>query len=183
MRKIQYIGAALLLGGCVNELLTIHIEQEGSGVVEGASVLGELLTALTIGGFDDLSVNIEQELANQGVDPGDISAVHVTELVLSTPDGEDLSFLDTIAITIVSPGLEEVRIAHAESFPEGVTSVALTLDDVDLTEYVVAESLTVNTEASGTLPAEDTTIHVLMGIDVTATVQGAAKQADRADEL
>ncbi len=186
MKGNQYVrGLAIgLLGtACVGELLTIHIEQQGSGVVEGGGLVGELLTTLTLGGFDDLSVNIEQELANQGVAPGDISSVYVTELTLSTPDGEDLSFVSSLSIWIASPGLDPVRIAHGEDFPEGQKTVSLTLDGVDLTDYVVAESLTVETQADGTLPENDTTIEVLMGLDVTATAQGACTQAERADEL
>lgn len=175
--------APLLLGvACVAKLLTVRIEQEGSTLVEGAGVIGGILSALTLGGFDDLSVNIEQELANQGVAPGDIDTVYVVELTLSTPDGADLAFLDTLDIYVESPGIDKVRIAHQDDFPEGVTTVEMAIDGVDLTEFVVAESMTITTEASGSLPEDDTTIDVFMAIDVTATVSGAINQADRASE-
>lgn len=150
-------------------------------MVEGAGIVGQVLGALEIGGLDDLSVNVEQELQNQGVAKGDISSAYLVEITLSTPDGDDLSFLDSLALTISSPGLDTARIAHAEDFPEGETSVTLTLDGVDLTEYLLAESLTIATDASGELPADDTTIEVYLALDVEATVQGACNAAERAE--
>jgi hypothetical protein len=177
-RPLLVAGLLLAPTGCAH-LLTITVEQEGSTVVPGAGVVGELLGTLDIGGFDDLSVNVDQELANQGVDPGDISSVRVSELRLSTPDGDDLSFLTVLDISIGSEGMDTVRIAHQDAFPEGEKTVEMDLDDEDLTAYVVADSMVVTTDAEGTAPPDDTTIDVYMAIEVTATVQGAAKQLDQ----
>lgn len=169
----------LLVGACVGELLTVRVEQGGSTFIQGGGVLGGVLSALELGGFDDLSVNVDQELANQGVSPGDIASVYVVELSLSTPDGEDLAFVDTLDIFVSAPGLETARIAHLDDFPAGVTSLEMELDGVDLTDYVVAESMTITTEAAGTLPENDTTIDVFMAIDVEATAAGACSQVQK----
>lgn len=170
--------ALLALAAC-SGLMTVRIEQEGSGTVPGAGFLGELLGAFDLGGFDDLDVSIDQELANQGVAEGDVSEVRLAQLTLSTPDAADLSFLTSISVYIESPGVEKVRIAHLEDFPAGVASVDLELDDVDIKDHVIAASLSITTDASGTAPSEDTTIEAFIAIDVEATAQGACNAASR----
>jgi hypothetical protein len=178
--RASALGLSLLFApGCVGKLLTVRIEQEGSTVVPGAGLVGGVLGALSLGGFDDLSVNVDQELANQGVEPGDIASVHVVELSLSTPDAPDMAFIDTLEVDIGSEGMDTVRIAHLEDFPEGEPDLDMVLDDEDLTAYVVADSLQVTTDASGSAPEDDTTINVFMALEVQATVSGAAKQVDK----
>lgn len=164
---------------CVGDLLTVRIEQEGSTLVECGGVLGDVLSGLSLAGFDDLSISIDQELANQGVSDGDIASVYVVELSLSTPDGPDLAFLDTLEIYASAPGLDTVRIAHLDDFPAGAMAVTMELDGVDLTGFVVADSMTITTNATGTLPEDDTTIDVFMAIDVEATAAGACNAIER----
>lgn len=169
----------LLVGACVGELLTVRVEQSGSTEIDGAGALGGVLSTLQLGGFDDLSVNVDQELANQGVAPGDIASVYVVELGLTATPG-DLSFIDTLEIFVSAPGLDTVRIAHIEDIPAGTSQASMTLDGVDLTDYVVAESMTITTQAEGTLPEDDTTIDVFMAIDVEGTASGACSQVEKA---
>ena len=177
---VRATALTLLLGACVSDLLTLDVEQSGSTVVEGGGLVGAALGVLAITGFDDLSVAVDQELANQGVAPGDIASVYLTALTLSTPDGDDLAFLESLTFLVESPGLPSVRIAYADAFPEGVTSLPLKLEGVDLTAYVVAESMTITTVAEGTLPEEDTTVDADMTLAIEATAQGACNQAERA---
>ena len=172
-RRRYLVPAAFLLGACIGELLTIRVDESASTVVEAGGIVGELLTSLSFAGFDDLSVSIDQELANQGVAPGDVESVHIVELEFSTPDGADLSFLSEVSVYVSAPGLDTVLVAFQDTFPEGVTTVALELPDEDLTAYVEAESMTLTVDASGELPEEDTTIDVALAIDVEATPQGA----------
>lgn len=169
----------LLALACTAGLVVVRVDHEASTVVEGAGVLGELLTTLELGGLDDLSLSVEQELANQGIAPGDITEARLVELVLSTPDGEDLSFLTSVSFAISAPDLDTVRIAYGDEFPAGQTSVTLSLDDVDLAPYLVAESMSIGTEAEGELPEDDTTIEADIALDVTATAQGACNAAKR----
>ncbi len=169
----------LLALACTAGLVVIRVDHDASTTVEGAGVLGELLTSLELGGLDELSLSVEQELANQGVAPGDITEARLVELVLSTPDGEDLSFLTSVSFSISAPDLDTVRIAHADEFPPGQASVTFSLDDVDLTPYLVAESMSIGTDADGELPEDDTTIDAYIALDVTATAQGACNAANR----
>lgn len=174
MRPLRWLPLALL--ACAR-LLTVHIEQQASTVVEGAGALGVLLDALAFTGFTELDVTVDQELANQGVSDEEIDAAYLTAFTLSTPDGDDLSFLDTFEVYVAADDLDRVRIAHQDDFPEGAPSVDLVLDDVDLAPYIVAPSMTITTEVSGTAPMEDTTVDADIALDVEATPTGACNAA------
>ncbi|MFZ5482276.1 MAG: hypothetical protein ACOZNI_36280 [Myxococcota bacterium] len=166
-----------LLIACVSDLLTFDVEQDATTEVEGVGAIGIVLDALDFTGFGEMDVAVEQELENQGVAEGDVESVRVTTFTLSTPDGEDLSFIDTFAVNISAPGLDTVQIAHQDEFPEGVTTVEMVIDDVDLAPYVVAESMTVETLADGEAPWDTTTIDAHIVLIVEATAQAACKQA------
>jgi hypothetical protein len=176
MRTAHPLPLLLLALGACSSLLTLEVEQTASTVVDG-SALGGLLGALEFTDFGGLDVSIDTELQNAGVAPGDVAHVHVTQLTLSTPDGEDLSFLDGLAVYVSSDGLETVRIARLDAFPDGVTAVDLELDEVDLAPYVVADALTVTTEAEGVPPSSDTTVDAFLRLEVQATAQGACNAA------
>jgi hypothetical protein len=173
--------ALLLAAGACSQLLTIDIEQSAETVVPG-SALGGLLGALDFTGFTDLEVSIDTELQNAGVAPGDVRHVYVTQLTLSTPDGDDLAFLSSLAVYVSAEGLDTVRIASLDAFPDGVATLDMALDEVDLAPYVVAEALTVTTEAEGTSPASDTTVVADLRLQVEATPQGACNAARGAAE-
>src|SRR5690349_2351297 len=75
--------------GC--DLLRIEVEQDASTVVEGSGVLGGLLQTLDLGELDDFDLTVEQELADQGVEPGDLRSVELTRFTLT--GDPDLGFL------------------------------------------------------------------------------------------
>ena len=118
---------ALLLLAC-SELLAFTVEEESSATVEGLGTLGAVLGALELA---DFTVSLDEQLANQGVNRGDLADARVTALVLSSPDGE-LDFIDTMRVSIEAPGVATARIAYVEDIPEGATEVTLLLDDVNL---------------------------------------------------
>lgn len=169
---------ALGLLAC-SELLSVDIEDRASTVVEGAGALGGVLGVLQLAGWDGLSVTVEDELANQGVAKGDLVSAQLTALVLSSPDGE-LDFLTRIDVYVESPGVEKVRLAYADEVPDGATTLALTLEDVDLVPYIEAESLAITTSAEGVAPVEDTTVDANLALTVTATPRGACNAAGQA---
>jgi hypothetical protein len=166
----------LLLVACVSDLLTFDVEHEATTEVEGAGALGIVLDALSFAGFADMDVAVEQELQNQGVADGDVKTITLTTFTLSTPDGDDLSFIDTFAVYVSAEGLDEVRIAHQDDFPEGVTTVEMVLDGAELAPYVTSESMTVTTVAEGEAPWDTTTIDAHVVLSVEATAQAACKQ-------
>lgn len=164
----------LLLLGC--GLLRFEIEEEASTEVQGAGLLGELLQTLSFTGLDDFDATVEQEIADQGVEPGDVRSLVLTRLALSAEP--DLSFIDTMEIYVSAPGVDEVRVAHGADFPPGQAEVELELDEVDLVEALVAGAMTFRVEVDGTAPVEDTQVT----LDIAAEVEASAKGACRATQ-
>lgn len=171
------IGAALAAGpgmmGC-SEVLQFPVETSAQTSIEG-DPLGGLLGTI---GFPDLAtfdISETDEFENQGVNKEDIESVTLTSLSLKvvSPEGQDLSFFESIEFYVESGGLEKVRIAHLESFPEGVSEVQFLIDDVELRDYVAAESMAVTTDVTASAPAQDTTLEAHIAFEVVATPQGA----------
>ena len=167
------------LTGCSGKLATIEVDFRGTTTVEGGGLLSELVGALGFDEFAQMDLTDAQELKNQGVSPGDIQEVFLTafEMTALSPDGADLSFLDEITVYVEAPDLEEQAVAWQDSFPEGEGKVIFNVEPVDLTAYVVSESMTLTTDVSGTLPEEDTEVEAYVVLDVGVTLQGAVSQS------
>lgn len=174
MRAVRWLPLALF--ACA-DLLTVPVETSASTVVEGQGAIGGILDLIEFAGFSDFDVVVEEELANQGVEEGEIREAYLTAFTLSTPDGDDLSFVDTFAVYVEAEGQPRTRIAHQEAFPEGEPVVELTLDDVDLAPFIVAPSMTITTEVTGGPPVDDTTVDADIALEVVATAKGACNAA------
>lgn len=167
----------LLMGGlaCQGKLVTISVEKQSTTTVEGGSILENLLGDLGFDSFVSMDLTQSEELQNQGVEPGDIVDVRLVYLELEalSPPGADLSFIDSMDVYVSAPGLDEVRVASADDFPEGQAVVSFDIADVDLTDYVVSESMTLRTDVTGHRPDEDTEVEARFAVDVGVTVKGA----------
>ncbi len=160
---------------CEGALLHLRVDETAQTTIPAGSVVEALLGDFGFDGFTDLDVTDNATLQNQGVAPGDIATATVVQfdlVVLDPPDG-DLSFLDALEVFVDAPGLDEVRIASLDTFPEGQGTVSMVLDDVDLTEHIVSESLTVTTDARGGRPDQATTLEARFGLRIGVTTQGA----------
>lgn len=165
----------LLLLGC--GLLSFTVRESAVTTVEGAGPLGAVLQVLDLAGLDGFDVAIEQEMADQGVEPGDLRSVELTELVLSAEP--DLSFIDEMTITVSAPGVPEVVVAEALSFPPGQSRVALTMTGEDIAEHVTAGEMSFRVDAQGRAPEDDTDVTVDVAVRVEATAQGACNASKR----
>ncbi len=167
------LGASLLWAAC-GTLFNIRIEDTATTTVEAATPLEVLLSDFGFGEFVAMDLTQAQELRNQGVEPGDISEVTFRELTLTvtSPPNGDLSFIDELEFWVSAPGLPRVRVASQSSFPDGAPSVSMILDDQDLTEYVVSESMTIETEITASRPQQRTTVDAFYAIRVGVTQQG-----------
>lgn len=156
-------------------LSTIALEGSATTTVEEGSILEELIGDIGFDEFLEMDLMQSQELRNQGVEPGDVREVYLTSFTLTaeSPPGGDLSFLESMSLYVESDGLDRVRIAHADDFPEGQAEVVFELDDVDLTAYATAPSMTITTEVTGHRPDETTEVRADYIIDVVVTAQGA----------
>lgn len=171
MRKIPLF----LLLGC--GLLTFEVKDSGKTTVSGAGVLGGLLDTLSLGTLDDLDLSISQEMADQGVEPGDLEEVVLTDLVLSSE--QNLGFISHLDVYVKGDGIDPVLVATGDNF-DG-TEIALDTTEADLTDIVVAGGMAFTVDASGNAPEEDTDIAVDVVVSITATAQGACNYAERQD--
>jgi hypothetical protein len=156
------------------------VEYEASTTVERGTILEELLGDMGFDEFLDMNVTEAEEIENQGVEPGDIRDVRVTEFTLevTAPQDGDLSFLSQMAVYVEAAGLPEILVASQDSFPPGQRLVEFALEDVDLTEYAVSESLTLSTDVEGHRPDEDSDIRAHVTLDIGVTGQGACRAAE-----
>ncbi len=166
--------AMLLALGCAGKLFTITVTESAETVIEQGTLLEDLIGQVGFGDFLNMDLTASEELANQGVAPGDIQEVFLADFVLTAtePPDADLSFIESIEVYVAAEGLPEVLIASADDFPEGVPEVAFTLEDVDLTEYVVSQSMDIRTDVTGRRPSDDTTVTADFVVDVGVTAQG-----------
>lgn len=177
-RLIPVLFAACLWLGCEGKLFTIHVDEEAETVVPKGTLFEALLGDLGFYDFFELDVTSSQELQNRGVEPGDVKGVGLEsfELVVVSPSDGDLSFLGSMDVYVSAPGLDEVLVASVDDIPEGVKFIDLTVDDVDLTAYVVSRSLTFTTDSSGHRPEQETTVKAVVSLAVGVTGQGACNQ-------
>ena len=166
--------------GAIDSLLTIEIEESSQVLVEQGTVLESLLGDLGFGDFVSMDLTESQALANQGVEPGDIERVTLTVLELEAiePADGDLSFFESMTFSVSAPNVDEVQIASAPGFPEGEALVVFDREDVDLTEYVVSESMTISTDVTASRPEQDTLVEARFTVEVQATVQGVKNQLE-----
>ena len=182
MRKIIW-PLVLLVTGCDNgALFSIDIAESATAEIPGSGPLGEvtnLVGDLGFGGFTEMNIVESEELANQGVSPGDIEQAALTSfsLTVEAPADADLSFIETMDVFVESPELPKELVASQTVFE--ANSVTFDLVDLDLTAYIVSESLTITTDVSGTPPEEDTTIRADVVLTVGVTAQGAKNAASQ----
>ncbi|MCB9687557.1 MAG: hypothetical protein H6738_16550 [Alphaproteobacteria bacterium] len=167
--------AVVALFGC--DLLRIEVSEQATTEVPGAGLLGGLLSTLDLGDLDDFDVSVEEELADQGVEPGDLRSV---ELLSFTLTGDpDLGFLAGMKVFVSADGLAEVEVASLGDVPDGQTTAELTLAPVDLADAVQAGGLRFRVAASGDPPEEDTLVTAEVVAEVVATPKGACNAAKR----
>ena len=168
----------VLAMACQGKIATIELSESAEATIEGQSTLGgltDLVGALGFEGFTDMDISQSQDLVNQGVEPGDIETAVVTSFrlaVLEPTDG-DLSFISSLEIWVEAPDLEPVLVASQTDFPVGSSEILFNLEDVELVDYVVSDSMRITTEATGSVPSETTKIEASATFEIGVTAQGA----------
>ena len=181
MYKTLFYGL-ILWAACSAKVYTLDVSDHADAVVEQGTILEALLGDLGFADFVSMDLTASEELRNQGVEPGDIRDVFLTAFSLSVvdPQGGDLSFINTMDIYVEAPGLPRVLIANAPEFPEGQGRVDFEMENVDLTEYAVSQSMTFSTDVDAHRPDADTTIRASFSAEIGFTGQGACNQAEAA---
>lgn len=166
-----------VLGGC-SKLATIHLDESDQVTIPQGTLLDQLIGNLGFSGFSAMDITADTELQNQGVEPGDVKDVVLTDFELEAldPAGSDLSFIDSMQVYATAPELPKVLLASQTSFPAGQATVSFQVEDVDLTDYVTSQSLTITTDVSGHPPDQDTMVEGRFGLDVGVTAKGALRK-------
>lgn len=165
----------LAIGGMVNceDLDNIDVEAGGKGVVPAGTVLDEVLSTLDLAPLQ--SIDLSQELENQGVTKDDVDSVRITRFTLRVegPPGATFDFLESVAFYAETEGQPRVLVAELPEVPAGATELVLeVVGDAELKPYVVAPSMTISGEVEGRRPDEDTTVAASVVLNVDVTVPG-----------
>lgn len=177
LRRALPLLLALPAAGC-SRLLTIEVQGESSATIEGGTILEQLVGDLGFASFLSMDITEEEELQNQGVEPGDLVRVELTALSLEVVEGDpDLRFIDSLLVSAEAPGLPTLAVAGADDFPEGEPKVDLDVIGVDLVDYATSAEMTLRTEAEARRPDQTSRLVARYTLEVEATVRGAAKQA------
>jgi hypothetical protein len=169
----------LALLGC-GKLFSIKVDGDVETVVEKGSLVENLTGSLGFSEFLNMDITDAEELRNQGVEPGDIEDVRFTlfSLEATAPAGADLSFLQSMSLSVSGPDLPEEVVATAAAFPAGQALVQFDLTDLDLTPYAVSQSMDLITDVNGHRPDEDTTVVAHYALKVGVTGQGVVNQSN-----
>jgi hypothetical protein len=176
--KRTALAVALLATATCSDLDHIDVEATGEAVIPQRTVLDELLGQVSFAGFGSFDISQTQEFQNQGYTKDQIDSVRLRRLTLeiADPPGASFDFLDSVRFSVEADGLPPVEIAHLDSVPAGSNELALEVaGDVELTPYVVAPSMRITNDATGTRPAQETTVRATAVFDVDVSLTGACK--------
>lgn len=172
MRPVLLFSLLVAAPGC-GKLFTIHVRETSVTTVPAATPLEVLISDFGFGDFVAMDITAADELQNQGVEPGDVRDVRLEEFTLEALDGDgDLAFLDRLEIWVEAPDLPSERLASKTEFPAGQALVEFDIDDLDLTEYVQSQAMTITTEVSGQRPERETDVEAYFDLAVGVTGQG-----------
>ena len=174
MRNLALAAAAavaFLSAGC-NPTISFDTSVKGTSQIPGSNLPGVLNVPATFAGLNNINIAQQSGFTNNNTDKDHIDHVRVKSitLVVTAPAGGDLSFLTKLAFSVSSQGLPTVEIGHQETFPAGQSTVAMTLDGVDLAPYAKAASFSIGASGTGTAPRQDTTIEATMALTIDAHV-------------
>ncbi|MRG96726.1 hypothetical protein [Polyangium spumosum] len=163
--------AAAAVTSC-DDLDNFEVDVAAKATIPAGTVLDELLGVLAFEEFQ--SINLTQELDNQGVTKDDVDSVRMISLalVIDGPSGANFDFLESLAFYAETEGQERVLVAELAPVPKGQTSIELVMSGAELKPYVVAPSMKLTTAAKGKRPPQETRVTAAAVLDVDVTVPG-----------
>ncbi len=177
MNRWQAAAGVIAVGfwACNGELLRIEVNADSETTIAKGTLLEELVGDVGFGDFLNMDITAASELANQGVQPGDIQDVRLVSFTLEAtgPEGADLGFITSLDVFVSAPGEPRVLMASQADFGDGTGVIEMELEDVDLTPYAVSQSMTIEVEVEGSRPDVDTRVKAAYGLSIGVTAQGA----------
>jgi hypothetical protein len=153
----------------------VHPAVDGSAMVPAATIVDQLLGTLAFAGFNQ--IDLTEQFQNQGVNKSEVSSVVLSSMTITiqSPQGETFDFLESVAFFASADGLPEVEIAHLDMVPRSIGTLNLDIEPgVELAPYVVAPSMNIRTQISGSEPSQDTTLGAHVVFDADANLPGCS---------
>ena len=88
----------------------------------------------------EIDTNIDSVLNSYGVETDFVEKIALKEMkfTVSSPSGEDLSFLDDVTIYLTASGADDIKVASATDVSTA-TPLVLTIENVDLKNYLLKD--------------------------------------------
>ena len=172
----RYMGfaVAMLLVSTCSSADNVIVDESSQAVIPARTIVDEFVGNFGLG-FENFNIEQSEEFQNGGYTKDQIDSVRVLSIRLEvlSPAGGNFDFLDSIAFYAEAEGLPRIQIASLAVVPDGERVLEMDIDDAQLVEYVVSPSVTITTDATGTKPAEETTIKGDIIFDVDVNVSGS----------
>lgn len=160
-----------MLTGC-SSVDNFDVPIDAKATIPAATILDQLLDPLSFGGLD--SIDLSQDLENQGVAKSDVDSVHLQtfSLAIEAPAGQTFDFMDAVSFSVETEGQPKAVVAKLDPVPKGATKIELGVESgLELAPYAIAPSMRMTTSVVGKRPMQQTTIaaHLVLDIDVNVT--------------
>jgi hypothetical protein len=145
----------------------------GKVTVPQGTLLDTLLGNLAVAGFD--SIDFSQQFQNQGVSRGDVNSVKLKSFTLDveSPADGNFDFIQSITFFAEASGSPKIQIASMDPVPKGKKELVLVVDPTaELAPYVVAPSMSITSQVTGSSPSADTTVNAAVVLDVEVHIPG-----------
>lgn len=112
----------------------------------------------------EIKTNIDSVLNSYSLETDFVEKITLKEmkLTVSSPAGEDLSFLDDVTIYLTASGTDDVKVASATNIST-TTPLLLTVENVNLKSYLLKDKFALKIVVSGD---EVTTVEHKVNIDM-----------------
>lgn len=167
------LAAILTSSGCklIDDLRTFEIPYSTSIVVQANGGIINLPINLPT---PDIETNSEETFSNEGIQHAWVDKVELKSCILTitSPSGEDFSFLENIRVFISSDNVAEIVLASKVPVPENVgNSFEMETSDDNLHPYIQEDSFDLRTNlTTDETVFQDVTIRIDMVCEVRATI-------------
>ncbi|MCA1825320.1 MAG: hypothetical protein ABR567_06855 [Myxococcales bacterium] len=171
--RFPILASVMLLAGCPGlGQVGFDVDSTGRSTIQGSAAGGLLPAFPGFTGFGSMSFSQDQTFSNNNTNKDHVSSCRTKKLTLKivSPTGANLSFISAIEFHIQAPNLPDVKIAELSPIPAGATIVELNLDDVELAPYAKADSFSITTKGTASVPPQDTTIEADLTLHIVANV-------------
>jgi len=159
-----------LLFAC-HPTIDFDLTQSGNVTIPGSPLATPVSLTLPIPGLQNVNASNVQGFPSSQTAKDHIQSARAKKITLTatSPQGQTLAFLSSVALSISAPGQPAKQFAHLSPFP-AASSADLLLDDVELAPYLKADSFSVTTAVQGTPQRQDVTIKADLDLGVTASL-------------